>query len=219
MAFHTKKAFAEMCGMKTGNLSVYEKRGKVLYSGELIDDTIEPNVSFLQKWGTKAKAEEARPEPAKAPPPVPVLTTVMQKPPSPVAKTKARKVQDPAQTSLYALEQEKISLQNEKLTEEIDLLRKKKEKIEGESIPVDLVKAIISQLSQSFVSSYRDLTDNFLIEMSKKKDIPNDEMAELRGILLEGMNKTSHRAVSEAKREMRNIIKIFSSKKDVGEHG
>ena len=65
MALHTKKDFAELCGMTTKVLSVYasKNRCKVVYSGDYVDDKIEPNISFLRKWAGKNKAEMNTPLP------------------------------------------------------------------------------------------------------------------------------------------------------------
>ena len=65
MALHTKKDFAELCGMTTKLLSVYasKNRCKVVYSGDYVDDKIEPNISFLRKWAGKNKAEKNTPLP------------------------------------------------------------------------------------------------------------------------------------------------------------
>jgi hypothetical protein len=58
MALHSKKEFAAICGLKTKNLAVYESRGKLVYTGESIDDGIEPNRSFLKKWTELARAQD-----------------------------------------------------------------------------------------------------------------------------------------------------------------
>jgi len=64
MALHTKKQFADLCGITPGNLSNYAspKRRKVVYSGDYVEDTIEPNISFLKKCLHK-KAEKNVPLP------------------------------------------------------------------------------------------------------------------------------------------------------------
>lgn len=58
MALLTKKEFAEKCGLETKSLSVYARpdRRKVVYSGDYVDDSIEPNKSFLQKWEDRKNA-------------------------------------------------------------------------------------------------------------------------------------------------------------------
>ncbi len=220
MALHTKKDFAKMCGMTTGNLSNYAKppRNKVVYSGELIDDQIEPNKSFLQKRLevlAHGKNEIQTPEP---------LTTKSDNPPGPEFKKpvlpsgKEHKAQKPSQDGgLYELDKQKKTLELDKLEQEIEILKKKNEKLEGEYYPTELVKALITQLGKSFISEYKDLTENFIIEIAKKKDLTNEEMGEFRGFLLESMNKSSAKAVSDAKREMKNTLRVFTSKKEVGE--
>jgi hypothetical protein len=65
MALHTKKQFAKLCGITTKELSVYAgpKRRKVVYSGDYVDDTIQPNIDFLRTWLDKKKYEMNKPLP------------------------------------------------------------------------------------------------------------------------------------------------------------
>lgn len=71
MAFLTKKEFADLCGMTTGNLSNYITRKKVFPSGDLIDDTFAANKEFLEKWSTinAAKIVEGQKDKVLPPPP------------------------------------------------------------------------------------------------------------------------------------------------------
>ena len=54
MALHSKKDFAIMCGLSTGNLANNITRGKVITTGKFIDDKIEKNQFFLKKWQEKS---------------------------------------------------------------------------------------------------------------------------------------------------------------------
>ena len=63
MALYTKKQFAELCCVSSQYINEYLKRKHLVLSGDYIDDTIEPNLSFLKKRLDKKKAEMNRPLP------------------------------------------------------------------------------------------------------------------------------------------------------------
>lgn len=220
-----------MCGLTTGNLSVYARpdRNKVIYSGELIDDSIEPNKSFLKQrfdfLATKKGLTTPR-ETLTTNPVVPSTEKLLTKKSKasefkkPVhVSEKKHEVKQPAagSGSLYEISMEQKRADLEKTEQEIEILKKKNEKLDGEYFPTEIAKAIVTQLGRSFTQEYKDLTENFLIEIAKKKDLSDIEMAEFRSFLLESINKSTTKAVADAKREMKNTLKVFTVKKEVGE--
>src|SRR4051812_3245402 len=123
MAFHTKKSFAEQCGMTSGNLSNNASRGKVIYSGELIDDTIEPNKSFLAKWSEKNRVEKKPEVPTAATSPSPTIKNF--KPAADVdnPKTGKKRTAPTEKGSLYQEQIKKMQLQNEMIVEQTEMIR------------------------------------------------------------------------------------------------
>lgn len=214
MALHSKKDFAEMCDLTTGNLSVYEGRRKVVYSGDYVDDSIEPNKSFLEKRKAKAQKESPSENPFADLPTVTKKEVKVKERDHPAPKVKPA---DSSKGKLYQLDHEKVQLQNEKLSLNNEMLRRKLEKIEGESIPTTLVKAIISQLGRSFPTEYKNLYEQSLVEISKKYNISLEDQAKYKGSAIENINKATGRAISQSRRELNNVIKLFSEKKEVGE--
>ena len=64
MALYTKIQFAELCGVSIQYINEYIKRQHLILSGDYIDNTIEPNISFQQKRLHKKKAEKNNPLPS-----------------------------------------------------------------------------------------------------------------------------------------------------------
>lgn len=218
MALHSKKDFAEMCGLTTGNLSVYEARRKVVYSGDYIDDSIELNRLFLDKRRRlQAKKSPERPtEPPKSDPPPPAPPKVEK--PAPTRPKPPRVVQlTDTGAGLIAEDAEKARLTNEKLQLANEFMRKRLEKLMGESIPTELVKAIIAQLGRSFPTEYRNLWDQTMADLAKKYNMSFEDEAKYRAIGIESINKFTERAVAEAGRELKNLIQQISEKREVGE--
>lgn len=209
MALHSKKDFCKLCGIKTKDLSIYIKRGKVVLQGDYVDEFQPANAAFLQKNAEKVKNVIIVPEIIIERPSVPIETeTKKDKPPS----------IDKSNLTQYALEKEiKLAdLQKKEVDTRIALL--KEEKLMGVSIPTELVKGVISSLSKSIISSFKDGADNFLIEIAKRKSLTGSEIAECRGILIKIINTSSTRAISESKKSINSIVNEFSDKRDVGEH-
>lgn len=206
MALFSKKDFSLLCGLKTKDLAVYIKRGKVILSGDYIDDSLDANRSFVLKRKSSGKNQEVKPE-------EPNISTPNY---SSLTKVKS-KISTEDGKGLYALEKEKKALDIEKTTEEIALLQIKKEKQQGIVIPTDLVKIVFTQHSKSIVSSFHSAADTFLMQIAKKKGINRNEMAEFREELTNIINVAVEDSIKESKKQIKNIISEYSEKKGVGE--
>lgn len=209
MALHTKKDFATLCGLKTKDLSVYIKRKKVIVEGDFIDDKNNFNADFLLKFSSREKKiVEIVTEPVKIVLPVVEITEKNEKKP---AKSRDK-------LSAYELEREQKIWEIEKKEVDTRIALLKEAKMMGDSIPVDLVKGVVSQLSKAMISSFKDGADNFLIEISKRKGLSGTETAELHGALINIINQSSTNAIIESKKSIKSIVNEYSTKREVGEH-
>lgn len=213
MALHSKQDFAAMCGLTTGNLSNYEKRRKVVYSGDYIDDSLELNRLFLEKRQKKQPQPVLTEDNFLPPPNTPVVKPAQTRPPRQPRVTSTPREKG----GLLAQDAEKMRLQNEKLQLSNDFMRRKLDKVLGETIPTDLAKAIISQLGRTYPTEYNNLWRQTLSDIAKRYGMSLEDEAKYVGAGIEAINKASTRAISEARREMRNVIQLFSDKKEVGE--
>lgn len=217
MAFHTKKSFAEQCGMTTGNLSNNAARGKVVYSGDLVDDTIEPNKSFLTKWSEKNQVgkKEAPPDLVALPPPN--VKNFKADPPAENPKT-GKKRRDPAEKgSLYQEQVKKMQLQNEMIVEQTEMIRLKREKTQGSQVPIDLVRPLLLQHNQSIITEAHNTLKRITRLFAKKHDLTLADQAEINTQWTPMVNEMIKKATALTQKSLKNIIHEYSVRRGAGE--
>lgn len=217
MALHTKKDFAKMCGLTTGNLSVYEKRKKVIYSGDYIDDNIDLNKSFLESRKTKLEVSEPVEEKTLPAENVKKVKKGDAKPEL-SAPDVPKTAPNTRTTEFLRHENEKRSLQNERLKEEIDLIRMKKSKIGADTLPVGVIKAFIVIQAESAKVSWENATKEWLVRLTSKLQLSKDLQAEIYKGINETVNDTVVKAANLAKKSIRRVQLEISEKKGKGEH-
>lgn len=213
MALFTKKEFCASYKIKSGDLSNYIKRKKIILTGELIDEGDPVNVIFIQK---RAKNIDITPVISSPKPEKPSINIEVEE----KKDTKSRGVSKKERVELNYAELEKQKKLADLMKVEVDTVHRQLQidKLQGNSIPTDLVKGLISTLSKQFIASFKDGADGFLIEISKRKSLSNTELAELRGVLISIINSSSAKSITESKRQMKTIVNEYSEKKEVGEH-
>lgn len=233
MALLTKKEFAEKCGMTTGNLSNMVARKKVYYSGDYIDDSFEINKAFLQKMIEKRGGQPhvIKHKPKNLPKEVVHETTNVEQVVEQVFEPKIKNVakpnlqpininvgnQMPTDASFLALEREKLTLQNEKLKEDIKLANRKNEKIAEESILVEHVKGLIVVQSESAKVAWENATEDLLVRITGEFKIPRDKIAKIKGMQNEIINKAIDRAMEESLKGLKRMQTEHANKKGRGE--
>lgn len=90
MPLYTRTEIREMCGINTATLTMYTKRGKIIMSGDFIDDTIPQNITQIEKWKV-AKIKKDALKVDKVVPEKKTGTTKTEQPPKPPAKKKTEK--------------------------------------------------------------------------------------------------------------------------------
>ena len=216
MALYKQSEFAKLCGISKANLSTYKKRGKVQITEDLIDDSLPVNADFLTKMLSKkgklpSEITNNTDENAK--------TTGSE---DAVVNAKREKATNTGNSdaeggSLHNLERQKKKLDIQKTAEEIELLRKKNEKMEGELIPTGLVQDLLRLHFLSATNQFRNSIENILTAWAKKKDFTREEIAEIRGFMLNELNKSIQLSVKESQQGLGKIIEEFTVKKSVGE--
>lgn len=228
MAFQSKKEFADACGMTTGNLSNYIARKKVLLSGDLIDDSINPNKEFLIKWSTINAAKiSANLKSADAGDTEDIPQTNFKGPTVPniqppasnitIPNTKANKAAQNDVKGIMTLEREKKQLDVIKTGEEITHLKLKNEKLQGDNIPTNMVREVFRRHSQNISASFKSGIENLIVEFEKSANLKRDKVAALRGKMITIINEAIENAIKESKKEISNIVQEVSVKKGVGE--
>lgn len=204
-----------MCSMATNQLSVYVSRKKVVLSGEFIDTSIPQNRDFLkrrqEKYGQKQPANPSQETKQPSKPNVK----------EPVIESSAPEIDfpddDDSGSSYAVLDKKEKALNIKKKREEIEILKVKKEKLHGVLIPTDLVKVLMAQHYKSVSTAFQHASDNLIMEMSKKKKLNRNEVAELRGHLVKIINKAVNDSIDDSKDNIKNIVSEYSERRGVGE--
>lgn len=173
----------------------------------MIDDTVPINAEFLRRCLEK-KASTS--ETAQSLPPKPL-------PSSPAAtKRQARAEVLTADTSgLSYNELEKLKKQADiKLVEErTELLKKQNEKMAGESLPTEMVKALFSQHFKSVTISFKHSIEQLIIDIAKKKSLTNEEVADIRGKMTAHLNTAIKDSISESKKTLTQVATSVTIKR------
>jgi hypothetical protein len=202
--------FAKLCGIPKSSLPIYIKRNKIIIEDGLVDAENPANVAFQLRMIEKQKSKESNEsesEPREKEEKVKNSTN-----------GKPKKEGSHKGAAYHELEKIKKELDIEKTGEEIELLKKKNMKIDGESIPTEIVKSIFSYYGKNITTSFHNTAENWLTKIAKIKGLSNGELAEMRGELAKGINEGVLKAQVESKRAIGNIIKEYSLKREVGEH-
>ncbi len=219
MPVFEKREFADHYDIKTKDLAKYIQRGKVIE----IDGKIDTNDIVNAAWCLNREQLNMK-KAVKAGNPNEKITTEVKKEVAAVKKTAEPqpKFEFPPETKRTLQEQFQSEaklkdLQVEKTENEIALQREKLQKIQGESVPTELVKNLFTQHNKSVTVAYRNATDNLLMEIQAKHSISSEEMGSLRSRLIEVVNKAVIEAAEETKNSLKTMVEEWSAKKGVGE--
>lgn len=69
MPLYTRNDIKEMCGVNSAYIRMYEKRHKIIFSGDFLDDSLETNKIQIQKWIAAKEKKESNPNQVKEPKP------------------------------------------------------------------------------------------------------------------------------------------------------
>lgn len=186
----SKKKFAELTGIRTNHIATLAKRGNIIVEGNgQIDIDNETNKYFY----LKKKDKEPDPE-----------------------------INIPTEESngllgMRELDRIKKSLDIQKATEEIELLKIKKEKAQGIVIPLDLTKDLFSRHIKNMVVEFDNASDRILTMISSKHRLSNEDVAKYRGQIKKEINRAVGETTEATKKEISIIVNEFAEKRGVGE--
>lgn len=213
MSLHTRAEFAVIIGKSRAWVTTYVSRGKiVLNSDKLIDDKTKENKELMDHWVSFHKDFPSK---------IHVDKRKQKRKPK---KSKSIKVEgdepEPEKKEVdESYPDEKISiksgdsLQIRKLKSEILYKISQVEKqnlasaqIRGESLPTEMVGAIISTLGSSFQSEYKNGAESLMMQFTHENKLPPDVIAGLKGDLIVLINKVHDNAIRLAQKELKNLI-------------
>lgn len=198
MARHTRKEFAEMCGIRAGDIFNYVKRGNIVLDGELIDDRNDVNKRFIQKREMKVKDKVSEPKTQ------PESTTESDP--------------EPKQNSYTQALRDKALLDIEHKQELIESKRLENRKKLGLVVPTDGVRSIIVMHTESIKVSYVEASDGLIVLFAQKGGLNADDISLMRKKFKDLVNKAVDDALNATSVEIDKMVREFSDKRGVGQH-
>lgn len=200
MAVFSRTELCKEFGIKQAYLSVNIKRGNLVLDEDGKIDTSDPkNALFVEK----RKAERGRDG---------FFVEKKQK------KQVDSDSKESESMSLLELKKRKDLVAILKTEEDIELAKLKKEKLQGESVPVDSIKSVLLYLSEAIHVSWEQELESFLLKLGAKYSIPRDESVKIRTEFTTMSNAARKKAVDRAKKDLKKIQVENSAKREVGEH-
>lgn len=203
MALYKKSQLAELLGKKTAWVSTYVRRGKLTMRGDWIDDTIEENSRFIEKWLAKKVETDndlslnipktPKPEQKKYPDPEVPLERVNNIPPQELP-------------NFNSLERIKDATEIRRKESVIALNELRARKMRGELLPADIVMNLFIMLAQQFQSNYKNGANHMIMEISHKAKLPAEVTSEMRTLLTSTINNSHKSAVSQTKKQLETLI-------------
>lgn len=239
MSSKTKKEFAEICGIKTKDLSVYIMRSKVIVGSDgLIDDKNEHNIAFMANRGRKPKKAVVprvkrvlKKKPASKPKTKSIVKPVAKAVTKPVQKEKPIKQQkedkpivepnpepeinpDLAAEILERAELDKAKLKADlhKKLLDADIAKINKEKLQGLLIPTDLVISVVKLQADSLKVAYHMAAEHLILIIGQRKKLNSKDIADIRRDLTGTINKAVDVGASESHKGIKKIVKEYSTK-------
>lgn len=184
----SRKELADLCGMRQQALGSYIKRGQlVLTPAGKVNLRNHINAFFFEKHSKEPK------------------------------QTSKKGGTDKDEKTIQALEKEKKALDIQKISEEIEILKIKKEKASGLVIPTEMVKDLFARHNKSIITEFENTADKILTMISAKSGLGNKEIALYRKMFKDEINASLKEANEATKNGIGEIINQFSEKRLPGE--
>jgi len=212
MAFYKQSELAKLLNKSQAHVTMAVKRGKLLLSGDFVDDTVLENKIWIDRQKANAKqVDEPKVES------VPIVEAKKLKEPI-LNKPKQRILKDFVPTDVERTSESIADLDKAKKEAEIRykesqtrLSELKEQKLRGENIPTDLVMNVIGMLGHSLQSNYKNGAAQLMLEISSRTKMSAEMEADFNGRLIDLINISHSDAIMEAKKGIKSIINESSS--------
>lgn len=222
MAVYSRREFVEyLCGQEWNNSSkakvaMWIKRGKVIQSGEKIDDSNPTNRDWALKQRDFAALDDRDMPDQKLD--EPILKKNKQEIKLEIKQETKPDTDDPGDDTYYNLDKQYKKKQIDKMTVDTRIAELKEEKIRGEVVPMELVKNIFTTHTQSILTAQKDGIEQLLIDFTMEARLTGGQLAKLRGRMVEILNKGIDKSIIITQRNMKKLVDEFSITRGVGEH-
>jgi hypothetical protein len=218
MAIISKKDFCAAYQIKSGDLSNYIKRNKIIASADSVDTDNEINQAFITRRLAKLEGEKpVKKEVAVKKIPGKKGRKPIEKPV--IVKERVRPVvQNATKTNdLIELDRQTKAANLDKIRLEAENKRLRNEQLLGKTIPTDQVRAVIKQHNVSVVNSFRNAADLLIGEFAKKRNLNLEEQAYFNKALIEIINTAAKDSVAATMRSIDSILALTMEKREKGE--
>lgn len=189
MAHLLKSEYADKCGVSRAYVSTNIKRGKIRVRKDgKVDDSDPVNVQFFDRvQANKNKSNSDA-----------------------VAK-------DQKSDNIYDLNTILKKKDIQKREQEVEKLRLQVAKLSGEMIPTEMAAQTIAQFSHEMMAASKIMMERTLLEWSKRKKFSRAEVAELKKLMINELNRMNETAVEEAKTSIADQVKELVETRGRGE--
>lgn len=196
----TRKEFAEMLGVKPSYLGPNVQRGKiVLTKSGLINTQNEINQAFIQNYKKTQAIKAGKYEDVD------------------VDNSEDSQSSGDGIPALVASERKLKYLDTLKREKEVELLEFKKQKLEGEVIPYELVPPIMLQMNQSMMIELKNGMEEVLRQIAKENGLSVASLANMRKKVSEGINTSARKAIDTAQKGVQAIADNYTETRGRGE--
>lgn len=229
--------FAELCGIKASSVRTYISRNKISYVETETDngrkvkllDTEDPvNILFINKCASKQLSQQTKPdasaqssekdaetrEGATSNPQNKKIFSLLSD-----AEKGAPKIFLPSDENSNAVELDREAkyLTVLKAREQVEIERMKKEKMQGEVIPTDLVKQLFNQHFKNLCLQFKDEAEKIATVMVKSLGGKNADKVEIFSRLEGSINRAIDEARELTALDIKQIVMEHSAKRGIGE--
>ncbi len=108
---------------------------------------------------------------------------------------------------------EKKRLEKEKAEEELIITRIKRQKLQGELIPTDVMKIMFSTHFKSMTQAFQNASEQMVTDLVKRLGGNAVDVADAKGRLLKSINAATKKGMDQTGVEMEKVVEEFSSLK------
>lgn len=108
---------------------------------------------------------------------------------------------------------ESVGVRQRKMAAEAQLTELKIQKMNGELVPVMLIKPLFTQFTKNLVSAFNNTAENVIIEFGHRTNMTRKEKSELREVFKRMINETVEQGVENTKESLQEIIEDTMERK------
>lgn len=233
MAKYSRDEFCMVFDVANRNFGTMANRGTILATdaagnattdrklAAFVDDSTDVNSRWIERRITKLKREGKWNEAA-----TPTALEVRSKGKSESVSSEESEddiESPPTHQGLYlgndltklAAEKDRVYIQRQYAAKRLDDI--KYEKARGEIIPVELIMPLFIQYSKNVITAFENAANDWLVQMQKRFDIPQDEMTKAKTDIVRMVNRGNQESVQQTKKQIPKMVADFADVRGKGE--